>query len=171
VEFLEPNRDYSVAIWSFDTGSVGNNRISDWTANGVLVQSGYSFIGSELPTTNERYRFGFDTTSDAEGKILIQGRRSASAAGGLNVFINALQIARRELKIQRVELAGPDMLRIVFEVLDINEFHRVDRRAGLTEDWAEVQDAFFQPAAGNTIEVLIPTHGAPVGFYRVVQLP
>src|SRR6185503_13513383 len=78
VEFMEPNTPYRVSVWSFDTGSTGNSRISDWTANGALVSSGWTFIGSTLPVDNNTYRFDFDTVSDLDGKILLQGRRNAS---------------------------------------------------------------------------------------------
>jgi hypothetical protein len=171
VEFMETNRPYAVNIWSFDTGSSAGDRVSDWFANGAMVQTAWTFNGANLPTSDNQYRFSFNTTSDDSGRILIQGRRSTAATVGLNVFINALEIRRRELAIQTIELSGPDAIRIVFEALDVSDIHRVDRRADLAQDWAEVQDAFFQPPNGNTVEVIIPTHGAPAGFYRVVQVP
>ena len=48
VEFLETNTSYNVTLWSFDTGSTGA-RVSDWTANGTLVRSAYTFDGNVLP--------------------------------------------------------------------------------------------------------------------------
>jgi len=171
IEFMETNRPYAVSIWSFDTGSTAGDRVSDWFANGAMVRTAWTFNGANLPTSNDQYRFSFNTTSDDSGRVLIQGRRSTSASVGLNVFINALQITRRELTIRTIEFAGPDAIRIVFEALDINELHSIERRATFQDSWTEVQDAFFQPPNGNTVEVIIPTHAAPAGFYRVVQLP
>lgn len=71
-------------------------------------------------------------------------------------------------------MAAPDALRILFEALNPLEVHLVERKLNLaTEGWATVDDAFFNPPPpnGNTIEVIIPTHGAPMGFYRVLQAP
>lgn len=172
LEYLKPNQPYAVTIWSFDTGSSTGDRISDWFANGTMVQSGWTFNGVNLPTSNDRYRFTFNASSDGNGDMLIQGRRGASAAVSLNVFINALQITERHLRIQRIEMAAADALRITFEVLDPMEIHQVDRKSNLTDAaWTPVDDAFFNAPNGNSIEVIVPTHGASMGFYRVQQAP
>ncbi|MEY2408774.1 MAG: hypothetical protein QOF48_1444, partial [Verrucomicrobiota bacterium] len=89
---LASSHAYRVSVWSYDSGSP-NNRVSDWSANGMVVTNGYTFNGSTLPTSNERFRFTFDSTSDGAGRILVSGRRNAaSLASSPAVFLNALQI-------------------------------------------------------------------------------
>jgi hypothetical protein len=172
LEYLKPSQPYRVTIWSFDTGSSGTDRVSDWFAGGGMVQNAWAFNGATLPTTNDRYQFSFNAMTDANGDMLIQGRRSVSATVSLNVFINALQLTERELRIQRIELAEADALRITFEALDPTDIHQVDRKSNLNDPaWTPVDDAFFNAPNGNTIEVIVPTHGASMGFYRVQQAP
>jgi hypothetical protein len=170
VEFMKPNKRYTVTVWSFDTGSTGNNRISDWTANGQVVQSGWTFVGSELPTTNERYQFSFDTTSDADGGIFLQGRRNSSAAGGINVFINALRLVAHEIRILTVERTAPDTLKLTVQVLDPEAEHRLEQKTQIDDaDWTDAGALPF--AVGNTIEAFVPLSDDAARFYRVVQVP
>src|SRR5439155_3293774 len=75
---LTPSHPYRLTLWSYDSGSP-NNRVSDWSANGVVGTNAYIFNGSSLPTSNARYRFGFDATSDGAGRILLSGRRNTAS--------------------------------------------------------------------------------------------
>lgn len=88
---LTPNQSYSMTIWSYDSGSPGN-RVSDWTANGVLVKNDYTFDGNSLPATDSQYQFSFDTAADAGGKIVVNGRRDP-ASNQFGVFLNAFQLS------------------------------------------------------------------------------
>jgi hypothetical protein len=173
VEFLESNRVYEVSIWSFDSGSGGNNRISDWTANGMPVQNGWSFIGTTPPVDNNTYRFNFDTVSDAGGKILIKGRRNAGAAGTLNVFMNALQITRRELRVLTIEHNSFGETLLTIETIDPNVPHRFEQKAALDQNWSPVPDGdvFFSNINGRVLSVTISPNGAPIRFLRVVEGP
>jgi hypothetical protein len=171
VDFMEPNTPYRVSVWSFDTGSTGNNRVSDWTANGALVNSGWTFIGSTLPVDNNTYRFNFDTISDSAGKILIQGRRNAGAAGAINVFLNALQVARRELRVQKIEVVGFDLV-LTIEALNPAATHRIDFKNSLNDaDWIEDPVAFFLPPNGNLIQVYLSLPETATRYYRVAEVP
>jgi hypothetical protein len=172
VEFMEPSTPYRVSIWSFDTGSTGNNRSSDWTANGMLVNSGWSFIGSTLPTDNNTYRFDFDTVSDSDGTIFIQGRRSGGAAGAINVFVNALKVVRRDLRIQKIEvLDGLDVV-LTVELLNPGAFHRVEYKNRLDDtEWIDDPLAFFFPPNGNIVEVYVSVPDTATRFYQIVQEP
>jgi hypothetical protein len=171
VEFMKPNQPYTVTIWSFDSGSNGD-RISDWFANGAMVLSGWTFSGANLPVSDDRYQFSFNTSADADGDIIIQGRRGTAAAVSLNVFINALQITERSIRIQRIEVGEAGTMRITFEALDPTQPHQVEHKANIGDAmWNTVNDAFFNAPNGNIIEVIVPTHGAPMGFYRVLQAP
>jgi hypothetical protein len=171
VEFLEPNQRYGVTLWSFDSGSVGNNRISDWSANGLLVRGTYSFIGSDLPISNDRYRFSFDTTSDAEGTILIQGRRNDSAAGAINVFLNALKVTKREVRVLKFECFPPDTLVMTVQVINAAATHRVDQKTNLTDtEWTEVPDALIFGTSGDILEVAVPIPDTATRFYRMVEI-
>lgn len=172
VEFLKPSTLHTVTVWSFDSGSAGSSRISDWSANGALVRGAYGFIGSALPTFNEQYRFSFDVTSDAQGTILIQGRRNSAAAGAINVFLNALQVIRREIVVQQIEFLAPDSLRLTIQVLNPAANHRFEQKVNLTDaDWTEVTDVGLSDLGGNVLQAVFPAPGSGTRFYRVVQDP
>jgi hypothetical protein len=169
VEFLEPNAPYAVTIWSFDTSN--NNRVSDWSANGASVFPGYTFSGNVLPASNEQYQFKFDVISDANAKILIQGRRGTTASAANNVFLNALKVTRRELRVQKIEVVGFDLV-LTIETLNPAAIHRVEYKNSLNEaDWTEDALAFFQPPNGNLIQVYLSVPDTSTRFYRVVQVP
>jgi hypothetical protein len=89
IDGLTPGSIYTLTVWSFDTGSP-NERISDWTANGISVED-YAFDGTASPTSNDTYRFGFVVAADSQGEILLQGRKDASTVD-FAVFLNALRL-------------------------------------------------------------------------------
>ena len=168
-EYFKPNTAYSVTIWSFDNGSVTLDRISDWSANGIPVRTGYTFFGSNLPTTDDQYRFTFGTVSDADGKILISGRRSAAAGGGLNVFINAIEIKERKLRVLSIAPIEGNNMRLVVEVLNPGAIHIVQRKTNLNDAWVDVPDAFLEdPLPSSIVSFLIPVTTANA-FYRIVE--
>jgi hypothetical protein len=173
VEFLEPNKVYKMSIWSYDNVSVTVNRVSDWTVNGLLVQSSWTFIGSTLPTDNNTYRFNFDATSDADGKILIQGRRNSAASGAINVFVNALEIIRREVTITSVMHNSFDETLLQFESINPDAPHHFQQKATLDSLWMPIPDAevTFTAIEGRLISVTIAPNGANVRFIRVVEGP
>ena len=89
---LSPGVPHDIRIWSFDTGSAPA-RVSDWAANGILVQDDYSFDGGTEPPSpldNDVYSFGFTTIADGNGEILIEGRYVSGNCCG--VFINAMTV-------------------------------------------------------------------------------
>jgi hypothetical protein len=93
---LTPNGQYQVSVWSFDSGSPGT-RVSDWSANGTVVRSDYTFGGAALPTTDDQYKFTFDASANGIGELLISGRRdstsvNATATPDFGVFLNAIRI-------------------------------------------------------------------------------
>ncbi|HNQ87676.1 MAG TPA: CotH kinase family protein [Verrucomicrobiota bacterium] len=87
---LVAGRDYQVELWSFDTGSVGR-RVSNWSINGERFAELYTFDGSVLPGTNERYRMVCTAAADAAGRLWIEARRDSSCTS-YGVFLNALRI-------------------------------------------------------------------------------
>lgn len=168
IGFMEPSTPYRISIWSFDTGSP-NPRISDWTVNGLLVMPGWTFNGNTLPADNNTYRFDFDTASDATGKILIQGRR-ALGGGTFNVFINALKIAKRQLRVTRIDYTFEIILTI--DALNPAAPHRILEKRNLTDtEWTTVSGVFFQGAGGNTLTATFPAPDVGPRFYMVVQDP
>ena len=169
-EYLKPNTAYGVTIWSFDNGSVGADRISDWSANGVPGRTGYTFFGSNLPTTDDQYRFTFSTVSDADGKIVISGRRSPAASGGLNVFINAVEIKERNLRVISIAPSEGNNMRLLVELLNSAATHRLERKINLNDAWADVPEALFEDPQGDTVGVLVPVTSASA-FYRIVEVP
>lgn len=171
VEFLETNTPYRLGIWSFDTLSTTPYRVSDWTANGVSVTNGYSFSGTNAPANNNTYRFNFDAFSDANGKILIQGRRSSSATAGLNVFINALKVEKLELRIIGIEYPTAFDITLVVQIVNPAASHFLVKKTSLSDPlWQdEVNAAYEGPTAG----ILKVTFERPVGpeqFYRILQV-
>jgi hypothetical protein len=168
-EYFKPNTTYTVALWSFDNSSVTLDRVSDWFANGVPVRSGYSFFGSNLPTSNDQYRFSFSAVSDADGKIVISGRRSPSAGGSLNVFLNAVEIKERKLRIVSIAPHDANTMRLVVDLLNPAGIHRVERKLNLNDAWTDVPEAFFEDPQGDTVGVLVPITST-TAFYRIVEM-
>jgi hypothetical protein len=130
---LAPNKPYRMTVWSFDSGSTGN-RVSDWTANGILTTNGYTFNGSTLPTSSDQDRFTFNTSSDSSGKILLSGRRNA-ASSTFGVFLNALEVdslasqpATNGLAALMLSNNASAFIRIPFTVPDSNAFQTLKLR-------------------------------------------
>ena len=48
---LAANAAHRLTVWSFDGQSSGN-KVSDWSANGVLVTNNYTFNSATQPTVN-----------------------------------------------------------------------------------------------------------------------
>lgn len=88
---LTPNLAHRFTVWSFDTGS-GGDRVADWFANGVLVADAYTFNGNNWPTSNDQYRFSFESLTDNTGVVVLSGRRVPPSNGSFGVFLNALQV-------------------------------------------------------------------------------
>ncbi|HTD68339.1 MAG TPA: LamG-like jellyroll fold domain-containing protein [Candidatus Limnocylindria bacterium] len=171
VNFLDPNQSYAVSIWSFDSVS-GGNRISDWLVNGNLVKDDYTFNGSvNLPTNNAQYQFTFPAVADAQGRILIQGRRSASATAANNLFINALQVTRRDLLVRSIQATATNTLHLTLNVISATAAHRVEQKTNVADTaWFDVPEAVFT-TNGNALEIIIPTPDTGTRFYRVVEVP
>ncbi len=90
---LSAGQMFQATVWSFDSGSGTGNRISDWSANGILVTNNYSFIGSALPLDDSANKIVFNATANGSGQILISARRDTSSlASQPAVFLNALQL-------------------------------------------------------------------------------
>jgi hypothetical protein len=171
VEFLEPNKPYRIGIWSFDTTSTTPARVSDWTANGVTVTNGYSFVGTALPVDNATYRFNFDSTSDANGKILIQGRRSASATGSLNVFLNAIKLEKLELRIIGIEYPTPFDITLVVQKVNPAASHFLVKKTSLSDpEWLDEVNATYENLAGGIVKITFQRPEGPAQFYSILQI-
>ena len=93
IEGLTPGQEYRVTLWSFDTGSIGS-RVSNWSevsgAEPVVIESSYSFTGTDAPSSNRDHTISAQLIASAEGELRIQGVRNGGTSYG--VFLNALQI-------------------------------------------------------------------------------
>ncbi|HEY3395955.1 MAG TPA: chitobiase/beta-hexosaminidase C-terminal domain-containing protein, partial [Lacipirellulaceae bacterium] len=89
IDGLEPGAIHTLTVWSFDSGSPGQ-RTSDWTTNGIAIDD-YSVEGGTPPASNETYRFSFVVAANAQGQILLQGRKDESTSD-FAVFLNALKL-------------------------------------------------------------------------------
>ena len=97
IQGLSPNEEYDVSVWSFDAMSKGK-RVSRWTANGLLINSAYSFSGDSLPLRDSQYRIDFKATADSSGGLIIRGEREPDSVSewkkpDYGVFLNAFQIS------------------------------------------------------------------------------
>jgi hypothetical protein len=144
---LGPGKLHRVTVWSFDSGSAGT-RVSDWFANGVTVTNNYTFNGQALPTSNAQYRFTFDSTSDASGRIAISGRRDASSVDGagvasFGVYLNAVQVSTLDFTEPGTGLAGlmfghnaTALVRVPFEVAVPASITALTLRLGYNDGFA-----------------------------------
>ena len=171
LKFLTPNTPYEVTVWSFDTGN-GGSRISDWFANGALAQNDYIFDGSVAPTNALANQFTFNTLSDAEGTIVIQGRREELGVG-VSVFLNALKIelGAVEMRIANIERIGGN-IRFIVQTPDSSKQHSIEKTDNLsTISW--------EPVLGVTSTVLTPTSvqlefaqpSDAMQYYKVISAP
>jgi hypothetical protein len=177
VRFLAPNQPYNLTIWSFDDQQGVTNqqglvvlRNSDWYANGVLVKNDYSFYGTPTnePLDNLQYRFNFTATSDANGTILLQGRRDMPEAG-ISVFLNALKIAVPQTVIGPVERVG-DNLRLTIETPDSSVSHQLQTTGDLSNiSWGPVSGVTTTVLGPTTLQMEFPAPTGATGFYRVVR--
>jgi hypothetical protein len=131
---LATNGAHRLTVWSFDSGSSGD-RVSDWSANGVSVTNGYTFNGSTLPTSNEQYRFSFDTIANDSGGIVLSGRRNPASIASFGVYLNALKIetvasvsATNGLGALMLSNNASAYIRIPFTVSDPNAFQTLKLR-------------------------------------------
>lgn len=89
---LSANALHRLTVWSFDDGST-TVKVMDWFANGLLVKSNYMFNPAVSPTSNDQYRFTFETPASGAGTILLAGRRDVTSSG-VTVIFNALKVER-----------------------------------------------------------------------------
>ncbi|MFM1768215.1 MAG: hypothetical protein RJA22_744 [Verrucomicrobiota bacterium] len=174
LEFLESNTVYRVMVWSFDSGSPTPSRISDWTANGVLVMDNWSIIGTILPADDDDYVFTFDVPSDASGRILLQSRREPTTTGAINCFLNALSIEKKGIRILSLANFQNLDITLVFDAINIGAVHKIQSRPSLGSGaWTDVPDAVFTPLLGSQVQATFaaPFPATSTQFYRVVQEP
>jgi hypothetical protein len=171
LDYLEPDTTYAVTLWSYDSVSSGN-RISDWSANGVVVRESYTFNGTALPTDNSAYQFTFPVRTDAHGKIVISGRRSAAATVAFNVFIDALRAVRSEIRVTRIETVAPNSVRLTIDGINPAATHGIEQTSSIENPaWSPVPDAAFDAPVGSTVQVTFAAPDTQTRFYRVVETP
>lgn len=174
VRYLAPNQLYNCTIWSFDDQQTRTNqagetlfRNSDWFANGVMVKENYSFIGTidNEPTDNSQYQFRFNATSDANGTILLQGRRDM-IDNGIGVFLNALRIAVPQTVISSVERVGGN-LRLIVETPDSSQAHAVEQTDAFPGEWSNVTGVTSTVLSPTSIRLEFAEPGTSPKFYRI----
>jgi hypothetical protein len=171
IEFLEANLTYMLTIWSYDQAN--NSRFSDWTANSVTLTNGYTFVGSVNPVNNEMSRIVRLVTADANGTLVIQGRRGTAATVANNVFLNALRVAEfHEVRVLETHLTSTNTLRLFVGGINPNANQRIQQKPTVTDPtWTILPEATFGAPNGNTIEAIIPLTGDTMQFYRVIEVP
>lgn len=86
---LQPNTEYPVKIWGYDSGS-GGGRAADWSGGGSATQR---LTFTSAPATLANNVVTLNVTTDGSGNVTLTGIVSATnPQGSHNVFINGLEI-------------------------------------------------------------------------------
>ncbi|MGC6427699.1 MAG: lamin tail domain-containing protein [Akkermansiaceae bacterium] len=86
---LQPNTEYPVKIWAFDTSSP--NRAADWSGGGSATER--LFMGTTTPSTLNDSFVEISVITDGSGAVTIEGIVSANnPSSSHNVFVNGLEI-------------------------------------------------------------------------------
>ena len=86
---LQPNTEYPVKIWGYDSGS-GGGRAADWNGGGSATQR---LTFTSAPATLANNVVTINVTTDGSGNVTITGKVTATNPNGShNVFINGLEI-------------------------------------------------------------------------------
>ena len=157
-----------MTVWSFDASS-SSERMSTWLANGVIARADWTFNPTNRPTSNAQYQFSFDVLADAAGRILLEGRRGSRPAGAINVFINAFQLVRRELRVLKIESADAGTVRLTLAPSNPTVEHRLESTRNLSDPhWTEVPGVTFTLIPDNLLEAIFAAPVDSTIFYRVV---
>ena len=130
---LAANAAHRLTVWSFDGQSSGN-KVSDWSANGVLVTNNYTFNSATQPTVNAQYQFAFDANATGSGTMLLSGRRDLTSTT-TGVYLNALKVERLTIPAATNALGtlmqsnnATAYLRVPFNVANPNAFQTLKLR-------------------------------------------
>jgi hypothetical protein len=167
LKYLAPNQLYAVTVWSFDSGSPAN-RISDWNANGTQVIDNYTFNGSNLPTNDSQYQFSFNVAADANGKVLLQGRRDSTTGANAAVFLNALKIEVPPVHINSGQFVN-NTVSLSFFTPNPEITHLVQETSALGGSWNNVTGVTFTSTGANTIQADFTRPSGSVRFYRIAR--
>jgi hypothetical protein len=129
VQGLTPGATYLLELWSYDPGSSGSVRTSDWTVNGNTLWDDWGFNGANTPTLNTDYKMVGTFAANASGEFLISGR---FVVNNPSIFLNALRISTLAPP-QIVDLGRP----IISEFMAENSSGITDED-GDTSDWIEI---------------------------------
>jgi hypothetical protein len=98
---LQPNTQYLVSIYAFDSGStpLPQPRVANWLDgnNSDLLVLTTSFEAAVLPTANDTYKFTGIAQTDATGTLFLKGRNATGyqpdGAVSPGVFLNGFEIS------------------------------------------------------------------------------
>ncbi len=152
---LTPGAVYTVTLWSYDSVSGGTDRISDWTANGILAIENYAFRGGQDPTTNDRYRFAVVVEANAQGEIVLAGRKDPDLATDYSVFLNALKLETGDT----VNTGPSSVLRVDFDHRTEGEGGSANTEPGYQQMTLDENGSTF----GNTKITFLPFAGGVLG--------
>ncbi len=121
---LTPGQAYTTNLWSFNYSTSGE-RVSDWTINGHVAASNFTFTGGQIPQSDEAFKISALVAANSQGELHIEGRRDATSVS-YGVYLNAIQVIHGEQDPDPpsgIDLPVTPILR-----LDMND--RLDGEAG-----------------------------------------
>ena len=169
VKYLDPNQNYNVTVFSYDSASIGS-RMSDWYANGTFIQT-WTFDGNTLPTSDTQYTFNFPAASDGNGTLQIQGLRNVGSATQ-GVFLNAVRIDVAQLRIRSTQVLGNGDISMIIDTPNVTQEHRVQQTTALVGGtWTDVTNATITPTSPGVQQLQAQFTPDPgTRFYRIVRV-
>jgi hypothetical protein len=155
IDGLTPGDVYTVTVWSYDNGSGGTDRVSDWSANGIPAINDYTFRGGNPPLTNDRYRFGIVVEANAQGEIVLQGRNDAELSTDFAVFLNALKLETGDT----LNFGSTTVVKVDFDHRTEGEGGSANTEPGYQQMTLDDNGSTF----GNTKITFLPYGGAQLG--------
>jgi hypothetical protein len=179
---LAPLTTYPVTLWMWDPTSATVARRSTWLAsdggNGTTIKvPSYSLEGTGLPAGIGDRQVKFPATTDADGVLVLQGRKEegyVAAGATINVFLNAFLIGPPQAASVPITITALGPVNAQGMTLawtsEAGQLYRVEASTDLSQ-WSLVDGAI--PGLPGTTTYTDAT--APAGtlkrFYRVSRAP
>ena len=179
---LAPLTSYPVTLWMWDPTSATVARRSTWLAsdggNGTTVKvPSYSLEGTNPPTSLGERQVKFTATTDADGVLLIEGRKEEgyfAAAATVNVFLNAFLIGPPQAPAVPIAITSlgpvtPQGMTLAWSS-EAGRFYRLEASPDLGQ-WTLIDGAIPGLSGTTTFTDTTAPAGTLKRFYRVSRAP